>query len=89
MCKPGFGSVIGEVHCRRCPAGTFAKGGDREECAPCLACTTSAPGSSGVEQCWRVHVEEMCPAGTGKGLDLTKLHIPALVWSLTAAMSCS
>jgi hypothetical protein len=75
MCKPGFGSVIGEVPCRRCPAGTFAEGGDREECASCPAGSTSAPGSSDMKQCWRVHVEEMCPAGTGKGL-CCKLKAP-------------
>lgn len=44
VCKPGFGGVPGTNRCQRCPAGTFAVGGDMEDCKSCPFGYTSDDG---------------------------------------------
>jgi hypothetical protein len=61
VCKPGFGSVPGQGICRICPANTFAYGGSLEECSPCPFGTTSAPGSTGEDECKKN--ASPCPIG--------------------------
>lgn len=60
-CKPGYGSVTGEGSCHLCPAGTYSKGGTKEDCIPCPFGYTSAPGTTSWEGC--VPASQECPVG--------------------------